>query len=124
MTCLTLAEAAAELRFSRRRLVDWLKAHPVDGYGQPFYAQLGRVKSFDEHDLGRIREALKEQQKCRSSSSRGRARRSTTSAGSTSEQALTELQRRLPKPRRQGSSKHGHNRSSAGNIVTGPWRSY
>jgi hypothetical protein len=34
---LTLLEAADQLRKSKRWLLEWLRAHPADNDGQPFY---------------------------------------------------------------------------------------
>jgi hypothetical protein len=38
---MTLSEAASELRKSRRWLQEWLRKHPVDRHGMPFYSPLG-----------------------------------------------------------------------------------
>jgi hypothetical protein len=54
-----LDEAAKELRKSRRWLQDWLRDHPIDAAGTPFYAPLGRTKTFSETDLERIQPARK-----------------------------------------------------------------
>jgi hypothetical protein len=34
---MTVDEAATELRKSRRWLLEWLRSHPMDADGQPFY---------------------------------------------------------------------------------------
>jgi hypothetical protein len=82
---LTLDEAAAELRKSRRWLLDWLRAHPRDGNGQLFYTPAGRDKLLHDTDIARIEIALREGQTCRSNSGRrGPVRRRTLrSAGPT-----------------------------------------
>ena len=57
--------AAERLGISRRTLQGWLKAHPVDGHGEPFYSPFGNRKTFDEGDLARIRAAARENERCR-----------------------------------------------------------
>ena len=52
-------QAAWRLHKSRRWLQDWLRDHPADQFGQPFYSPLGRTKTFDDADLVRIRAAAK-----------------------------------------------------------------
>jgi len=44
MRRLTIAEAARELRKGERWLRDWLKVHPLDATGAPFFATAGRTK--------------------------------------------------------------------------------
>jgi hypothetical protein len=51
---LTVEEAAAELRESRRWLPTWLRTHPVDAKGEPYYTPVGRDKIFHEADVARI----------------------------------------------------------------------
>ena len=58
---LTVEEAAAELRKSRRWLLTWLRAHPVDARGEPYYTPVGRDKIFHEADIARIERDLREQ---------------------------------------------------------------
>src|SRR5690242_1819861 len=41
----TMDAAAERLHKSRRWLQDWLRDHPVDSLGQPFYSPLGRTKT-------------------------------------------------------------------------------
>src|SRR5262249_25884607 len=66
-------EAAERLHKSRRWLQDWLRDHPADSLGKPFYAQLGRTKVFTDDDLRRILAAAMEDERCRlNSSPRGR----------------------------------------------------
>jgi len=55
---LTMDDTASRLHKSRRWLQDWLRNHPVDRNGEPFYTPLGRTKTFDERDIQRIRDAL------------------------------------------------------------------
>jgi hypothetical protein len=43
-----MEEAAEWLHKSRRWLQDWLRDHPADSLGKPFYAQLGRTKVFTD----------------------------------------------------------------------------
>jgi hypothetical protein len=71
----TLPEAAAALRKSPRWLQAWLKRHPRDERGLPYFSPLGRTKTFDEDDLARIRhksrcEHAENTRRCRSKSSR------------------------------------------------------
>jgi hypothetical protein len=58
-TRLTIVEAARELRKGKRWLRDWLKAHPHDDAGTPFFAQAGRDKLFTPTDIDRIDQALR-----------------------------------------------------------------
>jgi hypothetical protein len=48
---MTIEEAAAKLRKSKRWLQYFLRAHPVDSAGKPLFKQLGRSKLFDETDI-------------------------------------------------------------------------
>jgi hypothetical protein len=74
----TLEEAAKELRTTRRWLNDWLRAHPVDDQGIPFYTPVGRDKILLPSDITRIEAALRGKL-CRSvSGRRGPAKRRTT----------------------------------------------
>jgi hypothetical protein len=76
---LTLDEAAAELRKTPRWLREWVRAHPRDSAGEPYYTPAGRDKLFHRSDLDRIELALREELKCPSVSGRpARARRRTT----------------------------------------------
>src|SRR3954462_3529965 len=65
---LTLVEAAAELRMSKRWLEQWLAKHPVDAAGNPFYVPMGRKKTFEPADITRIRESIRGEERCRLSS--------------------------------------------------------
>ena len=67
---LTLNEAAETLRKTRRWLMEWLRKHPADGDGEPYYTPAGRDKIFHQTDIARIERALREGIKCRSSSGR------------------------------------------------------
>src|SRR5262249_31470085 len=91
----TMDQAAARLHKSRRWLQEWLRHHPADRYGEPFYSPLGRTKTFDERDIARIREAAREEEKWRLGSYRpGRAKhRTMRAAASTSGCTLTEALR-------------------------------
>src|SRR5713226_5014896 len=121
MRALTLSEAATELRKSRRWLQTWLALHPADAAGVPFYAPLGRTKTFSDSDLERIRATAREEERCRLNSSRpARAKRRTTpSAAPTSEFTLSELRALLTK-----SSRAKFSRASSGqsNVVSMPQR--
>src|SRR5262249_60022461 len=99
MTFLTLDEAAAKLRKSRRWLQSFLRRHP-------YYRLAGRTKLFTEADINRLYEALP----CPSNSSRRESRRSSRSGVPTSESTLTEALRLanelLPRrPSRSGNAK-------------------
>jgi hypothetical protein len=67
---LTLLEAADQLRKSKRWLLEWLRAHPADNDGQPFYTPVGRDKIFHQTDIARIELALRGDLQCRSASDR------------------------------------------------------
>src|SRR3569833_2758449 len=75
---LSLDEAAAELRKSRRWLQQWLRTHPRDKHGEPFYTPAGRDKLLHDTDIARIELALREGMTCRSNSGRrGQGKRRT-----------------------------------------------
>ena len=57
---LTVDEAAAELRKPRRGLREWLREHPRDKDGEPYYTPVGRDKIFHSTDIARIELALRE----------------------------------------------------------------
>lgn len=59
---LTIHEAAEALRKSERWLHEWLRSHPADRHGRPFYARAGRTKIFTAADIDRIDEAMRESQ--------------------------------------------------------------
>jgi len=84
---LTLEEVAAELRKTTRWLMEWLRSHPVDQDGEPYYTPVGRDKIFHQTDVARIERALREGIACRSNSGRRAPakRRIMKSAGRTSE---------------------------------------
>jgi hypothetical protein len=83
----TVEEAAAELRKSKRWLLEWLRTHPRDAQGEPYYTPVGRDKILHQNDIARIECALREGMKCRSDSGRrGKAKRQILkSEGATSE---------------------------------------
>jgi hypothetical protein len=67
---LTLNEAAETLRKTPRWLMEWLRKHPTDKIGEPYFTPVGRDKIFHQTDISRIELALREGVKCRSSSGR------------------------------------------------------
>ena len=67
---MTVDEAAADLRKTPRWLREWLRAHPADKSGEPYYTPAGRDKLFHPSDIARIELALREEVKCRSASGR------------------------------------------------------
>src|SRR5438045_7317618 len=112
---LTMSEAATELRKSRRWLQDWLRDHPVDRYGVPFYSPLGRAKLFGEADLNRILETAREEERCRLNSSRRLrdvGRRTTQSAAPTSASTLKDLRALLTGTSPRRSSKKSNDQSN------------
>lgn len=84
---LTLDEAAESLRKTPRWLLEWLRKHPADKTGEPYFTPVGRDKIFHPVDIQRIELALREKVKCRSSSDRRAPvkRRTMKSAGLISE---------------------------------------
>jgi hypothetical protein len=105
-TFLTVREVAECLRMTPRRLMEWLRAHPHDHHGEPFYSPMGRTKTFDESDIARIRAAARDEERCRLGSShriaaRGRSGRST---GRVSASPLTEALALASERRPRGSS--------------------
>lgn len=62
---LTLDEAAAELGCKRRWLEYWLKDHPIDATGNPFYVPVAGRKTFEDTDIARIRASIREEERCR-----------------------------------------------------------
>ena len=67
---LTLPEAADQLRKSKRWLLEWLRQHPLDGAGNPYYTPVGRDKIFHQTDIARIELTLRGDLLCRSASDR------------------------------------------------------
>src|SRR5262245_15396033 len=92
-------EAAERIGISRRLLQDWLRGHPMDAQGEPFYSPFGRRKTFTDSDIDRIRAAAKRDLACRSlsASSEEVRRRTTPSAAPTSESTLKQLRALLTK---------------------------
>ncbi|HEY4722213.1 MAG TPA: hypothetical protein VII92_10225, partial [Anaerolineae bacterium] len=77
----------------------WLREHPTDPAGVPFYSPLGRTKTFDDNDLERIRAQAMEDERCRLELLRQEEEeaRSTPSEGRSPEGLLMRLQRRETK---------------------------
>src|SRR3982074_1002271 len=118
---LTLSEAAAELRKSRRWLQDWLAKNPVDAFGKPFCSKLGRTRVFREADIARILDATMDQP-CPSKSTRPAPvkRRIIQSGGHTSGALWTEAQELLKSPLRSESLKSSKARSNVVSIQRSP----
>ena len=109
---MTMAEAARELRKSRRWLQDWLRDHPVDAAGIPFYAPLGRTKTFSVSDLERIRATAREEERCRLNSSRpGKAKRRTTPSGAPTSEVYVERTAGTPNKKDAGKTLDGIKRA-------------
>ena len=51
---LSIHDAAGHLRKSKRWLLAWLRKHPKDGDGEPYYTPVGRDKIFHQSDIARI----------------------------------------------------------------------
>jgi hypothetical protein len=66
----TIEEVAAKLRTTMRWLLEWLRKHPADKAGEPYYTPVGRDKIFHQSDIARIETALRKGIKCRSVSGR------------------------------------------------------
>jgi hypothetical protein len=56
-------DAAKRIGVGRRWLREFLRQHPLDKTGNPFYVPVGTRKRFTEHDLERILEANREAEK-------------------------------------------------------------
>jgi hypothetical protein len=69
-----IKEAATTLRKSECWLRDWLKGHPKDANGRPFFA--GRTKLFTPADIDRIHEAMRPASLARCMPAKFRAARS------------------------------------------------
>ena len=50
----TETQVATAIHRSRRWLLDWLRAHPTDVHGKPFYGQLGKSRRFTGDDVVRL----------------------------------------------------------------------
>src|SRR5690349_20800131 len=107
MPAYDMATAATLVPCSRRFLQKFLSQHPTDKGGCPFYFPVGLRKMFTQQDIERVRQAMREEERCRLNSSRRAkvSRRIITAAAPTSESSLTEahaligprLQRELSK---------------------------
>ena len=58
-----IKDAAQRIGVSRRWLREFLRQHPTDKVGIPFYVPVGNRKRFTERDLERILEANRESEK-------------------------------------------------------------
>ncbi len=111
MQLVRLDRVAERMDVTRRWLLEWLRKHPCDQNGTPFYRSAGRIKLFTETDIARLEAALPrpEAPRCPSNSSRrAPAIRTGRSAAATSMSndyiALRELLRSASPNRRSGSS--------------------
>src|SRR5579863_8080980 len=88
MSLLTIEEAAERLHKGPRWLRNWLRKHPADAAGRPFYVAVGRTILLSPNDVDRICEAMRP---CPSRSSRRAKaiRRIGRSAGHTSKSMWT-----------------------------------
>src|SRR6266404_2635293 len=111
----TVDEAAAELRKPKRWLLEWLREHPWDKDGEPYYTPVGRNKIFHETDIARIELALRGEMKCRSNSGRRAPakRRTTKYEGPTSESAWKLAAELTNDPSLSSSSARSKNASSS-----------
>src|SRR5215212_3995585 len=107
---LIMAEAAEALRKKRRWLQAWLAKHPMDAWGNPYYAPVGRTKTFDDNDLARIRAALREEERCRLSSlTPAQGKRLTTRVEVRTEESTLNALRSLLRSKKQKSASPGGN---------------
>ena len=116
---LTMAGAAEVLHKSRRWLQDWLRSNPADRYGVPFYSPLGRAKLFSDADITRILETVREQERCRLSSSRRQRRverHTSPSVAPSLESTLTEALRLASAGKPLKSAASGKSRSNVVSI--------
>lgn len=117
---LTLPEAAGRLHKSRRWLLEWLRKHPADKAGEPYFTPVGRDKIFHQADIARIEIALRGKIKCRSVSGRRVPvkRRTTKSAEPISDAELRLAAELLNDPSLLNSSSGLRNASrSTGNTL-------
>jgi hypothetical protein len=85
-------EAAAELHKTKRWLREWLRRHPQDATGEPYFTPVGRNKIFHQNDIRRIEQALRDEARCPSNSDRrGKVKRPT----SKSEAHISDAELRL-----------------------------
>ncbi len=85
---------------SKRWLQYWLAENPVDSAGLPFYVPIGRNKRFDVADIGRIKAAIREGERCRLSFHRRKG--STIAAEQLAQLASDAALTCRPDHRRQG----------------------
>jgi hypothetical protein len=111
-----LTTVAARLDVKPRFLFDWLRKHPWDKFGQPYYSAIaGKKKLFTEADIARIFAALPKPkaQPCPSSFARPiAATRRTGSGARTSGSVLTEALALARKKSQRNSFPSGKQRSN------------
>jgi hypothetical protein len=117
---LTLNEAAETLRKTPRWLREWLRKHPADKVGEPYFTPVGRDKIFHQADICRIELALREGVKCRSSSGRRAPvkRRILKSEGRTSDSEWRQAAELLNDPSLLNNS--GGSKSASKSTGNGP----
>jgi len=113
-----LKEVASALRKSERWLWDWLKKHPQDRDGRPFFRLAGRTKILTAEDITRLSEALL----CHSPSGpRARAKRRIMKSGArTSESLLNEARELLTRNSPSDNCARSSAQSSAARVNRKP----